>query len=245
MPLGKTLRRRIILRGNASDVETVYEDEVSQGEYEKLVQAGDKPVQQVQDEPSASGRLWDRVSQDWTMPLAQNMRGTSTRGQGAVDSIQVYLGKIVSKCSACTDVGLYQKGTKTHIGQVIKSGKEHEQPGVTLESQFINGEMRKFCTACIYSGRPERASGHIQERIDNGRRHVGATASDIKRFSLQPEPLVTSAVEHEGGIMPRLSKGSIMPSITTNGVAEATQERSVRRGRRRRHRTRKGSGHGS
>lgn len=235
MPIGKTLRRRIILRGNVSDAETIYEDEVSHADYAELVEAGDKPVQQVQDDPSPSGRLWDRVSQDWTMPLPQNMRGPAKKGQGAMDGLQVYLGKIVSKCSACTDVNLYEKGTRGHIKQVIKSGEEHGLPGIELAAQIVEGEMRQFCTACIYSGRPGRAARHIQGRIENGRRHVGATATDIKRFSLQPEPLVT--LEASAPLIGEVS--------SVNGVAEATQERSARRGRRRRHRARKGNGHGS
>ena len=227
MGLGKTLRRRAILRGNVSDVETQYEEEVSPDKYREMVEAqarsGSQAIQQVQDEPSPAVRLWDRVSQDWTMPFAQNM---GVREKGGADSIQVYLSKVVSKCSACTDVSLYSKGTKAHIGAVVKSGADHE--GAELQGQIVQGEVRNFCTACVYAGRPGRASGHVQERIDNGKRHRGASPADIKRFSMQPEPLVTSEAP-----------------TSANGVAEATQERSARRGRRRRHRARNGSGHGS
>ena len=232
MPLMRTLLRRQVLQGDlVADPESVFEKETTPEEFAALVRqqgaSGARAIQTVVDAPSPAVRMWDRITQDWTQPYPQNAPGSNPRGRVAMNGIQAKLATVVSRCSACQNNALYEKGTRLHIEETVNRGKAHAQPGVQMEGHLVNDEMRHFCTGCTYAARPSRALGHIAKCIEEGRRHEGATPITMRRYSLQPElPALVVATGHAD--------------------AEASpQERSDRQGRRRRRRSRNRCGNGT
>jgi len=168
--------------------------------------------------------LWDVVDGTLSGPFPSDLAYT------------FYLRKVVSKCSACTYSGLFEKDVEAHLRDVQVKARSHRNARMKQEER--HGELSEICTACgaAYSLMRGKGADHIVRTLHAGPRHEGAKVLTIRRYSVAPpapEPVSTGVLD-----FPASANGK--GAVASQSAVEVAQNP---RRRKRRHNRRGRDGH--
>ena len=192
-------------------IDDTKEFEVSNTQYKDLrkqVESGnrDRIITAVEDDTQNKVRLWDVIGNNWTQPFSRNSAN------------DLYLKKLIIRCSECTFTSPYDGDVAKHTKSVREEGEKH--------ANAVDKE--KTCTGCnlTFTGRSDSTARHIANIKDAYKKHQGNIEEQlIYQFSLQES-------------LPNyLRKEQVAGAIT--GVVERIVAPSKRKRSRSRHNRRK------
>ena len=152
-------------------IDDTKEFEVSNTQYKDLrkqVESGnrDRIITAVEDDTQNRVRLWDAVGNNWTQPFSRNSAN------------DLYLKKLIIRCSECTFTSPYDGDVAKHTKSVREEGEKH------IDAVDEKGT----CSGCnlTFTGRSNSTARHIANIQDVYKKHQGIIEEQlIYQFSLQ------------------------------------------------------------
>ena len=152
-------------------IDDTKEFEVSNTQYKDLrkqVESGnrDRIITAVEDNTQNRVRLWDVIGNNWTEPFPRNSAN------------DLYLKKLIIRCSECTFTSPYDGDVAKHTKSVREEGEKHVDAI----------DEKGTCSGCdlTFTGRSNSTQKHIANIKDAYEKHQGIIEEQlIYQFSLQ------------------------------------------------------------
>ena len=152
-------------------IDDTKEFEVSNTQYKDLrrqVENGnrDRLITAVEDDTQNRVSLWDVVGKNWTQPFPRNLVN------------DLYLKKVIIRCSECTFTSPYDGDVAKHTKSVREEGEKHADAV----------DEKGTCSGCdlTFTGRSNSTARHIANIKDAYEKHQGIIEEQlIYQFSLQ------------------------------------------------------------
>jgi len=152
-------------------IDDTKEFEVSNTQYKDLrkrVESGnrDRIITAVEDNTQNRVRLWDVIGNNWTEPFPRNSAN------------DLYLKKLIIRCSECTFTSPYDGDVAKHTKSVREEGEKHVDAI----------DEKGTCSGCdlTFTGRSDSTAKHIANIQDVYKKHQGIIEEQlIYQFSLQ------------------------------------------------------------